>query len=128
MSVTCSSKGKRVPIIGNIRMDTRMIDVTDTNAAIGDEGGEIFGKHILVLRTIGATGNHPVRNSQWHLSPRKTGILQGNEEIKPFPPFFLRTGKRFFHCVWLHLRSYLLFITITQIPVQHASNSEPLTP
>lgn len=40
-------KGKRAPIIGNICMDTCMIDVTDTEAKIGDEV-EIFGKHIPV--------------------------------------------------------------------------------
>lgn len=40
-------KGKRVPIIGNICMDTCMIDITDTDAAVGDEV-EIFGKHIPV--------------------------------------------------------------------------------
>ncbi len=39
--------GKRVPIIGNICMDACMIDVTDTQAQVGDEV-EIFGKHIPV--------------------------------------------------------------------------------
>ncbi|MFR7809227.1 MAG: alanine racemase [Butyricimonas faecihominis] len=67
-------KGKRVPIIGNICMDTCMIDVTDTNAAIGDEV-EIFGN-------ISSSPNY---RSNWepsrtkfsgHLSPRKTSILQ----------------------------------------------------
>lgn len=40
-------RGKRVPIIGNICMDTCMLDVTDTGAQVGDEV-EIFGKNILV--------------------------------------------------------------------------------
>ncbi len=40
-------RGKRVPVIGNICMDTCMLDVTDTGAQVGDEV-EIFGKNILV--------------------------------------------------------------------------------
>ena len=40
-------RGKRAPIIGNICMDTCMIDVTDIDAKIGDEV-EIFGRHIPV--------------------------------------------------------------------------------
>lgn len=40
-------RGTRVPIIGNICMDTCMLDVTDTGAQVGDEV-EIFGKNILV--------------------------------------------------------------------------------
>lgn len=40
-------KGKKVPIIGNICMDTCMVDVTDTDALVGEEV-EIFGKHIPV--------------------------------------------------------------------------------
>ena len=51
-------KGKRVPIIGNIFMDTCMIDVTDTNATIGDEV-EIFGKHILVTELSEQLGTIP---------------------------------------------------------------------
>ena len=51
-------KGKRVPIIGNICMDTCMIDVTGTNAAIGDEV-EIFGKHILVTELSEQLGTIP---------------------------------------------------------------------
>ena len=51
-------KGKRVPIIGNICMDTCMIDVTDTNATIGDEV-EIFGKHILVTELSEQLGTIP---------------------------------------------------------------------
>ncbi len=39
--------GHRVPIIGNICMDTCMLDVTDVPAAVGDEV-EIFGRHIPV--------------------------------------------------------------------------------
>ena len=51
-------KGKRVPIIGNICMDTCMIDVTDTNATIGDEV-EIFGKHILITELSEQLGTIP---------------------------------------------------------------------
>ncbi|WP_251623534.1 bifunctional UDP-N-acetylmuramoyl-tripeptide:D-alanyl-D-alanine ligase/alanine racemase [Odoribacter lunatus] len=40
-------RGKRVPIIGNICMDTCMLDITDVPAQVGDEV-EIFGKNILV--------------------------------------------------------------------------------
>lgn len=40
-------RGKRVAIIGNICMDTCMLDVTDTDVQAGDEV-EIFGKHIPV--------------------------------------------------------------------------------
>jgi len=40
-------KGQRVPIIGNICMDSCMLDVTDTTATLGDEV-EIFGRHLLV--------------------------------------------------------------------------------
>lgn len=39
--------GKRVPIVGNICMDACMVDITDTDARVGDEV-EIFGKHIRV--------------------------------------------------------------------------------
>lgn len=51
-------KGKRVPIIGNICMDTCMIDVTDTDAAIGDEV-EIFGKYIPVTELAEQLGTIP---------------------------------------------------------------------
>lgn len=51
-------KGKRVPIIGNICMDTCMIDVTDTDATIGDEV-EIFGKHIPVTELAEQLGTIP---------------------------------------------------------------------
>ncbi|MEG1950338.1 MAG: bifunctional UDP-N-acetylmuramoyl-tripeptide:D-alanyl-D-alanine ligase/alanine racemase [Odoribacter sp.] len=40
-------RGKRVAIVGNICMDACMVDITDTNAQVGDEI-EIFGKHIPV--------------------------------------------------------------------------------
>lgn len=40
-------RGKRVPVVGNICMDACMLDVTDTDARVGDEV-EIFGKHIPV--------------------------------------------------------------------------------
>lgn len=39
--------GRRCPIVGNICMDACMIDITDTDARVGDEV-EIFGKHIPV--------------------------------------------------------------------------------
>lgn len=38
-------RGKRCPIVGNICMDQAMIDVTDTDARVGDQA-EIFGEHI----------------------------------------------------------------------------------
>lgn len=40
-------KGVRVPVVGNICMDTCMLDVTDADVQVGDEV-EIFGKHIPV--------------------------------------------------------------------------------
>lgn len=40
-------KGRRVPIVGNICMDTCMADVTGTGAVTGDEA-EIFGENISV--------------------------------------------------------------------------------
>ncbi len=51
-------KGKRAPIIGNICMDTCMIDVTDTDASIGDEV-EIFGKNIPVTEVAEKLGTIP---------------------------------------------------------------------
>lgn len=45
-------RGKRVPVMGNICMDTCMLDITDTDAAVGDEV-EIFGKHIPVTEVAG---------------------------------------------------------------------------
>ena len=51
-------KGKRVPIIGNICMDTCMIDITDTDATTGDEV-EIFGKHIQVTELAEQLGTIP---------------------------------------------------------------------
>lgn len=40
-------RGMRVPIVGNICMDACMVDITGTDAQVGDEV-EIFGKHIPV--------------------------------------------------------------------------------
>lgn len=40
-------KGRRVPVIGNICMDTCMLDITGTDIEVGDEV-EIFGKHVPV--------------------------------------------------------------------------------
>lgn len=40
-------RGVRVPVVGNICMDTCMLDVTDVGVQVGDEV-EIFGKHIPV--------------------------------------------------------------------------------
>lgn len=40
-------RGQRVPIIGNICMDTCMLDITGTDVQVGDEV-EIFGRHIPV--------------------------------------------------------------------------------
>ena len=39
--------GRRAPVVGNICMDTCMVDITDIPAKIGDEV-EIFGKNIPV--------------------------------------------------------------------------------
>lgn len=50
--------GRRVPIIGNICMDTCMIDVTDTEAQIGDEV-EIFGKNIPITELATKLGTIP---------------------------------------------------------------------
>ena len=51
-------KGQSAPIVGNICMDTCMIDITGTNAQIGDEV-EIFGKHILVTEVADKLGTIP---------------------------------------------------------------------
>lgn len=40
-------RGTKVPIVGNICMDTCMLDVTDVDVQVGDEV-EIFGKHVTV--------------------------------------------------------------------------------
>lgn len=51
-------RGRRVPLIGNICMDTCMVDVTDTEAAVGDEV-EIFGPHIPVTELSDKLGTIP---------------------------------------------------------------------
>lgn len=51
-------RGKRVPIIGNICMDTCMLDITDTDAQVGDEV-EIFGKNIWVTEVAQKLGTIP---------------------------------------------------------------------
>lgn len=51
-------KGKRVPIIGNISMDSCAIDITDTDATIGDEV-EIFGENIPVTELSDKLGTIP---------------------------------------------------------------------
>lgn len=51
-------RGKRVKIIGNICMDACMLDVTGTDAAVGDEV-EIFGKHIPVTEIAEKLGTIP---------------------------------------------------------------------
>ncbi|MDE5638392.1 MAG: bifunctional UDP-N-acetylmuramoyl-tripeptide:D-alanyl-D-alanine ligase/alanine racemase [Odoribacter sp.] len=51
-------RGKRVPVIGNICMDTCMLDVTDTGAQAGDEV-EIFGKNILVTEVAAKLSTIP---------------------------------------------------------------------
>lgn len=51
-------RGKRVPVVGNICMDACMLDVTDTDARVGDEV-EIFGKHIPVTEVAGKLGTIP---------------------------------------------------------------------
>ncbi len=50
--------GKLVPIVGNVCMDMTMIDLSDTNAAEGDDV-EIFGDHISVTELADKTGTIP---------------------------------------------------------------------
>jgi alanine racemase len=50
--------GQRAPFIGNICMDSCMIDVTATGARAGDEV-EIFGKHIPVTEVADRLGTIP---------------------------------------------------------------------
>lgn len=49
--------GKRVPTIGNICMDTCMIDVTDIEVNEGDSA-LIFGDELPVSESVGHTGNN----------------------------------------------------------------------
>lgn len=51
-------KGRRVPIVGNVCMDTCMIDITDVDAVVGDEV-EIFGRHITVTEIAGKLDTIP---------------------------------------------------------------------
>ena len=51
-------RGKRIPVVGNICMDACMLDVTDTDAQVGDEV-EIFGKHIPVTEVAEKLGTIP---------------------------------------------------------------------
>lgn len=51
-------RGKRVPVVGNICMDACMLDITDTDAQVGDEV-EIFGKHIPVTELSDKLGTIP---------------------------------------------------------------------
>lgn len=51
-------RGVRVPIVGNICMDTCMLDVTDVDVQVGDEV-EIFGRHILVSELAERLGTIP---------------------------------------------------------------------
>jgi alanine racemase len=50
--------GKRCPVIGNICMDTCMIDVTDTDAKEGDTA-IIFGKELPVVELARKSGTIP---------------------------------------------------------------------
>ena len=50
--------GKRCPVIGNICMDTCMVDITDTTAKEGDSV-EIFGKEMSVVEIAQKTGTIP---------------------------------------------------------------------
>lgn len=50
--------GKRVPIVGNICMDACMLDITDTDAGVGDEV-EIFGRNIPVTELADKLGTIP---------------------------------------------------------------------
>ena len=40
-------RGKRCPVVGNVCMDQAMIDVTGTDARVGDQA-EVFGEHITL--------------------------------------------------------------------------------
>ena len=51
-------RGKRVPVVGNICMDACMLDVTDTDARVGDEV-EIFGTHIPATEVAEKLGTIP---------------------------------------------------------------------
>lgn len=51
-------KGKRVPIVGNICMDACMLDITETDAIVGDEV-EIFGRNIPVTEVAAKLGTIP---------------------------------------------------------------------
>ncbi|MDR2130571.1 MAG: bifunctional UDP-N-acetylmuramoyl-tripeptide:D-alanyl-D-alanine ligase/alanine racemase [Odoribacteraceae bacterium] len=51
-------RGARVPFIGNICMDSCMIDVTGTGVTVGDEV-EIFGKHLPVTEVAARLGTIP---------------------------------------------------------------------
>lgn len=51
-------RGQRVPIVGNICMDACMLDITDSDAQVGDEV-EIFGKHIPVTELSDKLGTIP---------------------------------------------------------------------
>lgn len=51
-------RGRRVPVVGNICMDACMLDITDTDAQVGDEV-EIFGKHIPVTELSDKLGTIP---------------------------------------------------------------------
>lgn len=51
-------RGTKVPVVGNICMDTCMLDVTDTDAQVGDEV-EIFGKNIPVSGIAHTLGTIP---------------------------------------------------------------------
>jgi alanine racemase len=50
--------GKRCPVIGNICMDTCMVDVTETEAKEGDEA-IIFGKELSVVELAQQSGTIP---------------------------------------------------------------------
>lgn len=50
--------GTEVPVTGNVCMDACMIDITDTDAGVGDEV-EIFGKHIRVEEAASRIGTIP---------------------------------------------------------------------
>jgi alanine racemase len=52
------TRGRRVPFIGNICMDSCMIDVTGTDVVAGDEV-EIFGKHLPVTEVAARLGTIP---------------------------------------------------------------------
>ena len=51
-------RGQRCPIVGNVCMDQAMVDITDTDAQVGD-AVEIFGEHIRLEELSDKLGTIP---------------------------------------------------------------------